>query len=175
VLFFGEDLDGLGVNEMDTWLDSEIQAGTSNDIMNNVLLANPESDISVQYEIVHRKRINENDPWNYFGVFSKFIETTELIITHNDVIDRGRNDLEEDPRETFGSIRITPSSFKKRIITEKRENTIISVLSTAGGVLSTVFSLYAILFGTKPSKPLGFVQKSAQQKKKIAQRTIKSY
>jgi hypothetical protein len=167
VLFFGEDLEGLGVNEMDTWLDSEIQAGTGNNIMNNVLFANPESDISVQYEIMHRKRINENDPWNYFGGFSKFIETTELIITHNDAIVRGRNDLEKDPRKAFGSIRVTPSSFKKRIITEKRDNTVISLLSTVGSFLSIIFALYVILFGTKPSKPWGFIQKSTQQKKKL--------
>jgi hypothetical protein len=175
VLFFGEDLDGLGVNEMDSWLDSEIQAGTGNDIMNNTFFANPESDISVQYEIVHRKQINENDPWNYFGEFSKLIETTELIITHNDAIDRGRNDLEEDPRKAFGSIRVTPSSFKKRIITEKRDNTVISLLSVVGGVLNTIFTVYVILFGTKPSKPWGFIQKSTQQKKELHKELLKRF
>jgi hypothetical protein len=165
VLFFGENLDGLGVNEMDTWIDSETQAGTGNDIMNQVLIASPESDISVQYEIVQRKRIDENNLWNYFGAAPQFIETTELAITHNDAIDLGGNNFQEDPRKVLGSVRVTPTSFRRRIITERRNNTFISEFGAVGGTVANLFALYAFLFGMKPSNPWGFVQRSAQQKK----------
>jgi hypothetical protein len=173
VLFFGEDLKDLGIDKMDKWKDTERRSGTSNDIMNHILIAYPESDISVQYEIVHRKVIDVHNPWNYFGVFPQFKEETELIITHNDALDRGRDKLEEDPGKILGSIRVTPNSFQKRIITEKRDTTIIDVLGSVGGVASVLFTVYTILFGARPLRPWGIIQKSTiiqhQPKKKAKQ------
>jgi hypothetical protein len=161
VLFFDEDLDELDVNKMDEWKDSERRAGTSNDVMNHILLAYPESDISVQYEISYRKAIDVDNMWNYFGVFPAYIEKTELSITHNDAIERVKNGITNSSRKVLGSIRVTPNNFQKRIITEKRDTTIINMLGNAGGVFSVLFGFYVFLFGTSPFRPWGIVQESS--------------
>lgn len=173
VLFFNESLEGLGIKEMDQWKESERRAGTSIDVMRQILPAYPESDISVQYEVVHRKSIDAKNVWNYFGPFPRYIESTELSITHNDALDRGRNHLVTDPNTVLGTIHVTPNNFKKRIITEKRDTTLLSVFGNIGGVASIIFAVYAFLFGTKPVGPWGIVQKTSwvkhQKQKKLKQ------
>jgi hypothetical protein len=178
VLFLDEDLDNLGIEEMDRWKDSERRAGTSNQVMDQILIAFPESEISVQFEVVHRKKINPYHGWNYFGAFPQYIESTELHITHsNDVIEREGEFLLTDPETKLGMIRVSPKDFKKRIITEKRDTTIITVLGTAGGVASVLFTAYSLLFGVKPSRPWGFVHRTNlitfQEQKKLRQ--LESY
>lgn len=170
VLFFNESPEAVGFAEMDNFKDSERRAGTSREVMKQILLAYPESDISVQYEVVHRKSIDPNRVWNYVGAYPIYILSTELGISHNDAIDRGRNKRME-PGTPLGYIRVTPNRFQNRVITEKRDTTILSVLGSIGGIVSVLFGLYAVLFGTKPKGPWGIVQKSSlipsQKNKKL--------
>lgn len=170
VLFLDEDLN-LGIDAMDAWKNSERIASSSNDVMNHILLAYPESDISIQYEIVHKKELDVDNVWNALGVFPIFKETTELFITHNDAIDRGRDQLEEYPDTVLGTIRVTPNSFKKKTITEKRDTTVIDLICNTGGICSFIFAVYALLFGAQPFRPWGIVQKAglikSQEEKKF--------
>jgi hypothetical protein len=173
VLFFGEDLHGLDLQTMDEWKDFERRA-SSNEVKDQIFLAYPESEVSVQFEVIHRRKIDPYNGWNYFGAFPQYLELTELRITHSDdSVDRGNSFLVTNPNTKLGSIRVTPSDFTRKVITEKRDTTIITLLGTMGGVAGVLFTAYALLFGVKPNRPWGFVHKtgliSFQKQKKLRQ------
>lgn len=140
-------------------MDSESRSGSGSDVVNQVVSLYPDSVIFVSFETIYYHKIDPDSWWNLIGIFPKFIFTSELSITHSEIMDRGSYDMAVND-QFLGSINISPTSFKKRTVTEKRDVTIVSALGVMGGVVGILLSIQACLFGTRPKEPWGVFQKS---------------
>ncbi|KAG2204366.1 hypothetical protein INT47_009408 [Mucor saturninus] len=158
VLFRNETIPGYDVKFMDDWLASESNSGSKNDDLSRVVSVHPDSTMYIQFETVYTHQIDPDSWWNFVGIFPKYIYTSDLSITHTEPMSRGTYAKTEGQEPVvLGDIAISPKTFTQRIITEKRDTTIVSSLGVVGGIVGILLAIQVFLFGARPPKPWGIV------------------
>ncbi|KAI7877303.1 uncharacterized protein EV154DRAFT_576901 [Mucor mucedo] len=158
VLFRNETIPGYDVKFMDDWLASESNSGSKSDDLSRVVSVHPDSTMYIQFETVYTHQIDPDSWWNFVGIFPKYIYTSELSITHTEPMSRGTYAKTEGQEAVvLGDIVISPKTFSQRIITEKRDTTIVSSLGVVGGIVGILLAIQVFLFGARPPKPWGIV------------------
>lgn len=160
VVYFNETIPGFDAAATDRWLDSELTSGSKSDVVDQVLTIYPDSFVSIQFQTVHTDKLDPNYVWNYFGIFPKYIKTSELSITHTDIMNR--DIFITTPRTTpttLGIIRLSPASFRVKTIVEKKNVTVVSALGVFSGIVSMLLAVQVFFFGARPTDPWGMFQK----------------
>ncbi|KAI9250694.1 hypothetical protein EDC94DRAFT_622924 [Helicostylum pulchrum] len=172
VVYFNEKIDGFDLEATDKWLDSERAGNSKSGVANQFLAVYPDSYVSLQFDIVNTRKIDLDSKWNLLGIFPKFIDVSELSITHTDVLNYDTYVGSKQSSLTYlGEIQVSPASFNVKTITEKRDITVVSTLGVFAGIVSMLLAFHIFLFGSRPTDPWGLFQKvsirrNQKQKKK---------
>ncbi|GAA5801944.1 hypothetical protein HPULCUR_007402 [Helicostylum pulchrum] len=162
VVYFNETIPDFDVAATDQWLDSELTSTSKSDVINQVLTIYPDSYVSIQFQTVHTSKLDPNYVWNYFGVFPKYIKTSELSITHTDVMNRDIYITTPQTAPTIlGELQLSPASFRVKTIVEKKNVTVISALGVFSGIVSMLLAVQVFFFGARPTDPWGMFQKAS--------------
>jgi hypothetical protein len=139
--------------------DIEAWASYDNDVsqINNYFSMYAESSTSIKYKTTHYNKIDPYGAWNYIGgVFPKYITTKELDIQYTVPTMKNRffgNNVTL--YHKLSEIQVSPLSFEKETVTEKRDSTIFGTLGAIGGIFGLLSLLQVILFGSRPISPWG--------------------
>ncbi|KAI8061326.1 hypothetical protein BDF21DRAFT_403129 [Thamnidium elegans] len=165
VVYLNETIPDFDVAATDRWLDSEVSSGSKTEVVNQVLTIYPDTPVSVQFQTVHTAKLDPNHVWNYFGVFPKYIKTSELSIIHTDVMNRDTFiTTPQTSPTTLGEIQLSPASFSVKTIVEKKNVTVISALGVFSGIVSMLLAVQVFFFGARPTDPWGMFQKASVRK-----------
>ncbi|KAG2235326.1 hypothetical protein INT48_007957 [Thamnidium elegans] len=172
VVYLNETIDGFDIETTDKWLDSERAGKSKSEVVNQFLAVYPDSYVSLQFDVVNTLKIDTDSKWNLLGIFPKFIHTSELSITHTDVLNHDTYVGSTQGSTVYlGEIQISPASFNVKTITEKRDVTVVNTLGVFAGIVSMLLAFHIFLFGARPTDPWGIFQKASirrnqKQKKK---------
>lgn len=139
--------------------DIEAWASSDNDVsqISNYFSMYAESSTSIKYKTTHYNRLDPYGAWNYIGgVFPKYITTKELDIQYTVPTMKNRffgNNVTL--YHKLSEIQVSPLSFEKETVTEKRDSTIFGTLGAIGGIFGLLSLLQVILFGSRPISPWG--------------------
>ncbi|KAI9364094.1 hypothetical protein BD770DRAFT_379257 [Pilaira anomala] len=163
VVYFDETLPDFDVESADKWLESELSSNSDSEIVNQVLTVYPNTYASIQFEVVYTTKLDPNSAWNYIGIFPKYIQTSELSITHTNIMkyDTVISTDAGAPETYIGEIKVSPASFTVKTITENKDVTLISALGVFAGIVSFLLAIQVILFGARPVDPWGLFQKTS--------------
>ncbi|GAA5814114.1 hypothetical protein MFLAVUS_007604 [Mucor flavus] len=123
VIYFNETIPDFDAAATDRWLDFELTNSFKSDVVNQVLTIYSDSYVSIQFQIVHTDKLDLNYVWNYFGIFPKYIKTSELSITHTDVM--SHDIYITRPRTTptlLGEIQLSLASFRASVRTLQKQD-----------------------------------------------------
>lgn len=159
MIYFNETIPDFDAAATDRWLDFELTNSFKSDVVNQVLTIYSDSYVSIQFQIVHTDKLDLNYVWNYFGIFPKYIKTSELSITHTDVM--SHDIYITRPRTTptlLGEIQLSLASFRVKTIVEKKKNvTVISALGVFSGIVSMLLAVQVFFFGARPTDSWGML------------------
>lgn len=138
--------DGWGFEDLQYWDaegDTTVYQGdesTSIDLNDNVVIS---------FKTTLYNTVDASKAWNYIGgdLFPSYVPTSNLTVAYN----RKANVADG------AVIQLKPVSFNQETITEKRDNTILGALATAGGILGLLTTIQVIIFGSRPVSPWGLI------------------
>lgn len=140
---------------LDNWMDFDITGDFVGSTLGQETSINSLAGADIQFKIVYTKQIDPNSLWNFVGVYPKYIDKSELSITHIELT----NSKSEGFNNYSGTIRVYPIDNKMTTITERRDVTIVSTLGVLGGIISMLIAVRVLLFGTRPTEPRGAFQR----------------
>ncbi|KAG2201225.1 hypothetical protein INT47_013036 [Mucor saturninus] len=157
VVFSNENILSYDVYAVDKWIDRELYSGSENDVISQIISVYPDYELSIQFDTVHTKKLDPDSWLNLVGIFPKYLDTSELSITHSGTVDRRTYEDYLDP-VPMGKEVISTASFNVKTIIEQRDVTIVSAFGVMGGIVGILLTAYAFLFGAKPKEPWGIFQ-----------------
>ncbi|KAI8890253.1 hypothetical protein K501DRAFT_312083 [Backusella circina FSU 941] len=161
VVYLDQTLPGIDYAAVQEWtltdIDSDLQ-----------VVASPNSHTCIEYQEINYQKINQDASWNCFGIFPVYSEFSNLTLDHTYPVIPNLSGSSGIAQEMFNEITITPKTFTKITISEKRDSTIIDIIGSIGGVLGLIVGLNIFLFGSRPAKPWGVIQRKAGNYKKLS-------
>lgn len=164
VVYLDENVSGMDINSIDKWLETEGYGSSDDEVVSQVLTIYPGTYCSIQFKTIYTATIDPNNFWNYIGIFPKYIYTSELTITHSDIMKFNTTALSQTPDAPaiiVGEIKIAPAGFTVKTTTEKRDDTFVSALGVFAGIVSILLAIQVFLFGATPADPWGMFQKAS--------------
>jgi hypothetical protein len=148
IIFNNESLPGITKDDVQNWSSNETQDGLH-------FNAFPDSFTTIEYQETDYQKIRKDSKWNYFGAYPDFDKSTKLSIDASQPLIPNDIERNESKQYFYNIFTLVPKDFTKTTITEKRDSTLLHVLGSIGGVISLLFALQIILFGSRPSSPWG--------------------
>jgi hypothetical protein len=165
VIYLDEELPGIDPVDVLDWSLMDVKS----DLQVTVY---PDSFTHIEYQEINYQKIKQDEKWNYFGIFPVYSEFVNLTMDATQPLIPSTSGT---PQRMFNSITFAPQTFQTITRTEKRDDTILNVIGSFGGVLGLIFGLQIYLFGNRPTKPWGVIQRRTGKYKKLSDELEKNF
>ncbi|KAI8140028.1 hypothetical protein BJV82DRAFT_624851 [Fennellomyces sp. T-0311] len=110
---------------------------------------------SISYQLQNHSYLTSSS-WNHFGFAQHYNNIPEITTSFEstNVYNEGRFDV-----STVHTVDVYPASYERVTVQDRKIYTFVSVLGSAGGLLSLLIVINAFLYGYRPKSPWGVVHR----------------